>query len=209
MNRRLKKSVVYSLFVMAFIAIMGSLIAINYMDKKYNKTAVTVSKGILDYHGYIPVLKTNDTIVRPYYDNGVDLVLRFYDYNSTEEEQKKALIYYEGSYIQSSGVAYSKKEPFDVISILDGTVKEVTHDDILGNIIVIEHENGYVSVYQSVDDIVVEEGSPIVQGQGIAKSSNSNILKDLGNHLYFELSKDGEYVNPEEYYNKSINEKDV
>lgn len=206
MNRRLKKSVVYSLFAIAFIAIMGSLIAINYAGKKDDETAVTVSLGVLDYNGYIPVLKTNDTIMRPYYESGIDLVLRFYDYNSSEEEQQKALIYYEGAYIQSSGVAYSKKDPFDVIAVLDGTVKEVTHDDIIGNMIVIEHENGYVSLYQSVDDINVEEGSPIVQGQVIAKSSNSNILKNLGNHLYFELSKNGEYVNPEEYYNRSINE---
>ena len=206
MNRRLKKSVVYSLFAIAFIAIIGSLIVINYMDKEVRNDAITVSKGILDYHGYIPVLKTNDTIVRPYYDNGVDLVLKYYDHNGSEEEQQKSLIYYEGSYIQSSGVAYSKKEPFDVISVLDGTVKEATHDDIIGNMIVIEHENGFVSTYQSIDNINVDKGTPVVQGQVIAKSSNSNILKDLGNHLYFELSKDGVYVNPEEYYNKSINE---
>lgn len=206
MNRRLKKSVVYSLFVIAFIAVVGSLIAINYIGKKEDENTVTVSLGVLDYSGYIPVLKTNDTIIRPYYETGIDLVLRYYDYNSSEEEQQKSLIYYEGTYIQSSGVAYSKKDSFDVIAILDGTVKEVTHDDILGNIIVIEHENGYVSVYQSIDDITVEEGSPVVQGQVIAKSSNSNILKNLGNHLYFELSKDGVYVNPEEYYNRSINE---
>ena len=206
MNRRLKKSVVYSLFVIAFIAIMGSLIVINYMDKEVRNDAITVSKGILDYNGYIPVLKTNDTIIRPYYDNGVDMVLRFYDYNSSEEEQQKALIYYEGTYIQSSGVAYSKNKAFDVLSVLDGTVKEVTHDDIVGNMIVIEHENGYISTYQSVDNINVSKGTSVVQGQVIAKSANSNILKDLGNHLYFELSKDGEYVNPEEYYNRSINE---
>ena len=206
MNRRLKKSVVYSLFVIAFIFIIGGLIVINSGSREPNESVMTVSKGILDYNGYIPVLKTNDTIIKPYYENGVDLALRYYDYNASEEEQQRALIYYEGSYIQSSGVAYSKKEPFDVIAVLDGTVKEVTHDDILGNIVVIEHENGYESVYQSIDGINIEEGSPIMQGQVIAKSANSNILKDLGNHLYFELSKNGECVNPEEYYNKSINE---
>lgn len=206
MNRPLKKSVVYSLFLIAIIAIIGSLIAINFVKDDPSEDVITVSKGILDYSGYVPVIKTNDTIIKPYYESGVDLVLKFYDYNGIEEDQQKALIYYEDTYIQSSGVAYSKKNPFDVIAVLDGTVKEVTYDDIIGNMIVIEHENGYESTYQSIDGINVDKGSPVMQGQVIAKSATSNISSNLGNHLYFELSKDGVYVNPEVYYNKSINE---
>ena len=46
----------------------------------------------------------------------------------------------------------------------------------------------------------------VLKSQVIAKSSTSNISKDLGNHLYFELIVDGKCVNPEDYYDKSINE---
>ncbi len=202
----MKKSVVYGLFAVSFLCIMGSLIAINFIAPKEGNKVLGISKGILDYKYQLPVLKTNDTIIRPYYESEISPELKFYDINAEEETQQKSLIYYEGTYIQSTGVAYIKSIPFDVIAVLDGTVKEVRGDEILGNIVVIEHQNGYVSTYQGVDDIKISEGSPIVQGQVIAKSSTSNIFKDLGNHLYFELSKNGEYVNPEEYYNKSINE---
>lgn len=202
----MKKSVVYSLYTISFVLIMGGLVLFNYSKNSIKESAFFVSKGILDYDYYIPVIKTTDTIIRPYYDNGVELVLSFYDVNASEEEQQKSLIQHDGTYIQSNGVAYSKGNPFDVIAISDGTVKEVKTDDMLGNIVVIEHSNNYISTYESIDNITVEVGNPVVQGQVIGKSSTSNISKNLDNHLYFELSKNGENVNPEMFYNKSINE---
>ncbi len=202
----MKKSVVYSLYTISFVLIMGGLVLFNYSKNSIKENAFFVSKGILDYDYYIPVIKTTDTIIRPYYDNGVELVLSFYDVNASEEEQQKSLIQHDGTYIQSNGVVYSKGNPFDVIAISDGPVKEVKTDDMLGNIVVIEHSNNYISTYESIDNITVEVGNPVVQGQVIGKSSTSNISKNLDNHLYFELSKNGENVNPEMFYNKSINE---
>ena len=200
----MKKNILY---VISFVLVMGGLVVFNiFVNRETEKKTVYVSKGILDYSHYIPVVKTGDIITRPYYDKDIELVLYFYDINACEEDQQKSLIQYDGTYIQSNGVAYSKEKPFDVVSILDGTVKEVRSDDMLGNMIVIEHNNGYISTYESIDNISVEQGMPVVQGQVIAKSSTSNISKNLNNHLYFELSKDGENVNPEMFYNKSVNE---
>ncbi len=208
MKKSLKKSTEKSLYVIAFVLVMTGLVLFNYFvnNNKSKEDLILVSKGILDYDDYVPVVKTNNTIIRPYYDSGISIVLKYYDVLASEEDQQNSLIQYDGTYIQSNGVAYSKGNPFDVISILDGTVKEVRQDDIVGNIIVIEHSNGYISTYESIDNIAVEAGMPVVQGQVIAKSATSNISKNLDNHLYFELTKDGENVNPEVYYNKTINE---
>ncbi len=38
----------------------------------------------------------------------------------------------------------------------------------------------------------------------LLKSGLSNIEKDMGNHLHFELYHKGKIVNPEEFYNKSF-----
>ena len=209
MKRKLKSSVVYSLYVISFVFLVAGVAMLGFA---INKTRTDddnyqyVSKGILDYQDKVPVVNTDIKIVRPYNDSEVKIVKNFYDYKAEASDQEKSLIYYEGTYMPSSGVSYSKGEAFDVVSIYDGKVKEIKEDVTLGNIITVEHENGIVSVYQSVSDITVKQGDSVVGGQLIAKSSTSNISTELGNHLYFELIVDGVCVNPEDYYNKSINE---
>lgn len=154
----------------------------------------------------VPVVNTDTIIVRPYLDNSVSIAKTFYDYTSEAGDQENAIIYYEGTYMQNSGVDYASDNVFDVISVLDGTVISVADNDILGTTIEVRHSNDLISVYQSLSNVTVKVDDQIIQGQIIAKSGTSNINKDLGNHLHFELYYKGKIVNPEEYYNKSIDE---
>lgn len=207
MKRQLKQSVVYGLYALSFILLISGIAILGFaVRRKGNDDFQYVSKGILDYEEKVPVVNTDIKILRPYTDKNVKVVKSFYDYKSDASEQEKSLIYFEGTYIQSSGVAYSNGEVFDVVAIYDGKVKEIKEDITLGNVIIIEHENGVVSVYQSISDIAVKQGDRVAAGELIAKSSTSNISTDLGNHLYFELIIDGVCVNPENYYDKLINE---
>lgn len=207
MKRQLKKSVVYGLYALSFTLLVGGIAILGFAAKNSDEQEESyVSKGILDYEEKVPVVNTEVKIIRPYTDTEVKISKSFYDYKAEAEDQERSLIYYEGTYMQSSGVSYSKKDAFDVVSILDGKVLEVKEDTTLGNVITIEHENGITSVYQSVGEISVKANDNVVGGQVIAKSSTSNISTELGNHLYFELIIDGLCVNPENYYDKSINE---
>ena len=207
MKRKLKKSVVYGLYALSFTLLVGGVVLLGVATKTVSEPEYQyVSKGILDYEENVKVVNPMDKIIRPYIDTGIEIVKSYYDYKADEVSQEKSLIYYEGIYMPSSGVAYSKGEAFDVVSISGGTVKEVKEDTTLGNVITIEHENGITSVYQSVSDIKVIAGDQVASGQIIAKSSTSNISTNLNNHLYFELIVDGICVNPEEYYDKLINE---
>ena len=207
MKRQLKKSVVYGLYGLSFTLLVGGIALLGFSVKDLNKQDTSyVSKGILDYEEKVPVVSDEVKITRPYIDTEVKVSKNFYDYLAESKEQEQSLIYYEGTYMPSSGVSYSKGDVFDVVAILDGTVKDVKEDTTLGNVITIEHENGITSVYQSVSDIKVIAGDQVASGQIIAKSSTSNISTDLNNHLYFELIVDGICVNPEEYYDKIINE---
>lgn len=207
MKRELKKSVIYALYGISFLLLVGGVIGMLYATKKVSNTGYQyVSKGILDYENKVEVVNTKDTIKRPYNDTKVSIVKSFYNYKDEAKNQEKSLIFYEGTYMQSSGISYSNGDVFDVVSILPGEVSEVKEDDILGNIITIKHSNNITSIYQSVKDISVKIGDKVTSGQTIAKSSTSNISKELNNHLYFELIIDGICVNPEEYFDKSVNE---
>jgi len=209
MKRQLKRSVVYSLYALSFSLLVGGVIGLTMTTREIGKNESEyqyVSKGILDYEEEVKVVNTSPLISRPYIDENVNVVKSYYDYKAESASQENSLIYYENTYMQSSGVSYSKGDVFDIVAILDGTVTEVKEDITLGNIITIEHENGIVSVYQSINEIQVKENDIVTSGQIIAKSSTSNISTELENHLYFELIINGSCVNPENYYGKSVNE---
>lgn len=154
----------------------------------------------------LPVVSTSVKIVRPYLDNSVVIAKTYYDYEADAKEQENSILFYEDTYMQNSGVDYSSDNNFDVISILDGTVISVLENDILGTTVEVRHSNDLISIYQSLSDVVVKKDDHVIQGQIIAKSGLSNINKELGNHLHFELYYKGKIVNPEEYYNKSVDE---
>lgn len=152
-----------------------------------------------------PVVATDETLImRPYNDTEVKIGKNFYNYKADEENQRNSIVYYENTYIQNSGIDYTKAEAFEVLSILDGTVISVSNNELLGNTIEIKHDNNLISVYQSLGTVAVKEGDTVTQGQVLGKSGTAKINKDMGNHLHFELFKEGQVVNPEEFYNKNI-----
>ena len=205
-ERRLKKTVVYGLYGLAFIAIIAVIYILEVATTKGFKDDNTyVNKTIIEND--TPVVSTGEVIKRPYQEDGISLIKNFYDYKSEEENQQNSLIYYDGTYLQNSGVDYSKNgEVFEVVSIYDGTVSNVTENTVLGKTIEITHENGVVSVYQSLSEVNVTINEVVNQGQVIGKSGVSNIDKDLQNRLHFELIVKGINVNPEIYYDKKLSE---
>ena len=153
----------------------------------------------------VPVISTEETkIIKPYTDETVTIGKSYYDYK--KDQQTDAIIFFENTYIQNSGVDYVAKNPFNVIAILSGEVMSITEDDIVGKTIKVRHDNNLISTYQSLSDVVVIEHDKVSQGQILAKSGTNSISSDLGNHLHFELFYKDELVNPEDYYNKIIGE---
>ena len=151
----------------------------------------------------MPVLNQEEgqtDIIKPYTDDSVEIGKSYYDYQGEENSQEGAIIYYENTYIQNTGVDYTSKQVFDVNSIADGTVISVTKDDIVGTTVKIEHNNDMISVYQSIKDVEVKENDQVTKGQVIGKSGTNSISSDLGNHLHFELYKNNVLVDPEKIF---------
>lgn len=205
-KRRLKKPVVYSLYGLVFLAVFGAIFSIESAtspslqepDMEY------VSKTIIENEQ--PVVAVNNVIKRPYNNENIKILKDYYDFADESVEQENSIIYYEDTYLQSSGVSYGSGESFDVVSILDGTVSSVSENNLLGNIVEIDHGNGIIGYYQSLSVVDVKKGDSVVQGQKIGKSGFSNIAKDLNDHLNFELAIKGKLVNPEEYYDRNVSD---
>lgn len=191
--------------IVALICLLGYAVtqSLSVTEDTYNDNLDYVSYEILT-DNVMPVSTEEEQtpmgIIRPYTDNTVEIGKSYYDYEAEEKSQEDAIIYYENTYIQNTGVDYVSENVFEVNAIADGTVLSVTTDDIVGTTIKIEHNNEMISVYQSVNDVKVKEKDQVSQGQVIATSGTNNISSDLGNHLHFELYNKNILVNPEDFF---------
>ena len=175
-------------------------------DNEATEVILNNSDTDLDDKNNIPVVSTDIVIGRPYTNASIKIVKNYYDYQAEATNQEESIIYYGNTYMQNSGVDYGMDAEFEVVSILDGTVMEVTEDDIMGNTVKIKHSNDLISVYQSLGSVDVKKDDAVVQGTIIGKSGEANVSPELGNHLHFELYHQGSVVNPENYYDKKLSE---
>lgn len=80
----------------------------------------------------------------------------------------------------------------------NGIVESVIYSNSgLGNHIIINHNNGYKTVYGHLASISVSQGQTVSQGQGIGVMGSTG--DSTGIHLHFEIIKNGSYVNPLNY----------
>ncbi len=210
MKKRLrpKKYVLPCLYVALFTSVMlGTFFITKSMRTSGNEvveeeTPNYVSREVISQD--VPVINETEKMIKPYNNEGVTVGKSYYDYKSDSSVQEKSITYYNGSYIQNSGVDYILNETFEVVSVLDGTVTNVKQDDILGTIVEIKHDNNYVTTYQSLSEVSVKKDDTVTQGQVIGKSGTNKLDKDMGNHLHFEVYVNGQVVDPNLYLDKEV-----
>ncbi|MBJ6361898.1 peptidoglycan DD-metalloendopeptidase family protein [Paenibacillus sp. GCM10012307] len=135
-----------------------------------------------------PVLKPED----------VQVLMRFYDAKATNEERQAALVHYDNTFIPNTGIDIggANEQAFDVVAALSGKVTHVENHPLNGNVVEITHPGGYVTIYQSLSDVLVKNGDEVKQGTLFAKSGTSELKKELGNHIHFEVREEGKAINP-------------
>ena len=212
-KRKLKPFVVPMIYVLSIAMLIGSVYVIeraintallkNNEIKEVNNEEEVPQEVVEDTQ---PVVSTDPQIIRPYVDANVKVVKNYYNKEADNATQENSIFYYGDTYMQNSGVDYASGSEFDVVSILDGTVMEVTDDEVMGKTIKVKHNNDLISVYQSMGNINFKKDDTITQGTIIGKSGENNISTDLGNHLHFELYYQGKVVNPEDYFGKLLGE---
>lgn len=100
--------------------------------------------------------------------------------------------------IRHFGIDIAAKPNESVLATLDGTVVYAGYDPNEGNVIQLQHKNGFISIYKHNETLLKEPGQSVVAGEAIALVGNSGVLS-TGPHLHFELWLEGKPVNPEDY----------
>lgn len=69
-----------------------------------------------------------------------------------------------------------------------------------GNYIILNHKNGYKTVYMHMSKLLVKKGDIVQKGDKIGVMGNTG--QSYGTHLHFEVHKNGTPVNPSQFLNK-------
>jgi murein DD-endopeptidase MepM/ murein hydrolase activator NlpD len=94
-----------------------------------------------------------------------------------------------------------------VYAAADGTVSAIWEDVSYGTCISVAHSGDCITYYKNLNPILADGiavGTEIEQGQLIAAVGESAMVEIADEpHLHFELSVEGEYVDPTEYFDSA------
>ncbi|AET58216.1 peptidoglycan DD-metalloendopeptidase family protein [Paenibacillus terrae] len=85
----------------------------------------------------------------------------------------------------------------DIHASDEGVVTFAGQQNGYGNVIMIDHRNGYQTVYGHLSSIGVHVGQVVQQGESIGVMGNTG--RSTGTHLHFEIRKDNTARNPMTY----------
>ncbi len=93
-------------------------------------------------------------------------------------------------------VALAKNTP--IKATLNGTVIFADWTPSTGNVIIIRHNNGFISVYKHAASLTKSQGDVVRTGEAIALAGSTG-QESTGVHLHFELWKDGYAIDPTQF----------
>lgn len=204
MARKLKKFVIPSAIGVLGVSTLITAQFINSnkkVDSGYRYTVSEIKEKIFPVINEVEEKKP----MRPFLEETVSKTKDYYRKEDTEDVQNNSLMYYEKTYMPSTGILYSSDEKFEVVASFDGKVVKTGEDNILGKYVMVEHSSGYKTTYYSLSEVAVKEGNEIVKGDPIGLSGTNKIEGSLNNNILFEAYHDGYLIDPEDFYNIDFN----
>ncbi len=104
---------------------------------------------------------------------------------------------FDGHQATHLGVDFSAPAGTAVLAVADGMVTFVGVRNGYGNVVEIDHGNGYVTRYAHNSSVTEAEGARVHAGETIAKVGSTG--RSTGNHCHFEVWHNGRAVNPMAY----------
>lgn len=96
-----------------------------------------------------------------------------------------------------SGVDIAVPSNTPVVATASGKVSESGSDAVLGEYVLIDHDDGYETMYAHNANRLVSAGAAVERGQTIAYSGNSG--RSTAPHLHYEVRTRGQPIDPAPY----------
>jgi murein DD-endopeptidase MepM/ murein hydrolase activator NlpD len=93
------------------------------------------------------------------------------------------------------------REGVDIKAVASGVVTFAGEKQGYGQMVKVNHGNGYETLYAHDDKILVKPGDIVKKGQVIALSGNTG--RSTGPHVHFEVHKNGRVVDPSSYVHRT------
>lgn len=119
------------------------------------------------------------------------------DYSSSELQYNDTLKQWE----IHKAIDFVATDDLNVYAVSDGTVSNVYTNYLEGTVVEISHNDGFVTVYKSLDkNVKVSVGDKVNAGSVIGQVAVSMASEQNSKaHLHFEMLKNGVKVNPNDY----------
>lgn len=185
----------------AYIASIKKVLTGELDFVKFNKDSILTNKTLLSKEEILPPSKS-DLNLR-------EQVAKEDKYNLFEKAESKVNIVFfppvKGIIIDKFNaknkhlavdIALTKNTP--IKSISNGTIVFADWTPSAGNVIVLRHNNGFISVYKDLESLTKSQGDVVKTGEVIAIAGSTG-HESKGIHLHFELWKDGYPIDPTQF----------
>lgn len=99
-----------------------------------------------------------------------------------------------GAKSQHTGIDLACSTGTSVRATMAGTVAFAGYSNVFGNYIIINHGNGYQSLYAHLSKTIAQRGRRVAQGEQIGLVGSTGY--STGPHLHFTVYKNGSLINP-------------
>lgn len=103
-----------------------------------------------------------------------------------------------GEMMTHRGIDFRAPVGAPVYATADGTVTISEEHDKYGKYILIDHGSSYATLYGHMDALQVSAREIVTRGQQIGTVGNTGV--STGPHLHYEVRKNGEHVDPTDYF---------
>ncbi|MDH5435848.1 MAG: M23 family metallopeptidase [Gammaproteobacteria bacterium] len=99
------------------------------------------------------------------------------------------------------GMDFAGKSGSEVLSVAAGVVTWAGKRYGYGNLVEVNHGNGYATRYGHNEEVVVKVGQTVKKGEVLSKMGSTG--RSTGPHVHFEVLRHGRTVNPDKYIQAS------